>query len=82
MENKQERTLAELNIGEKAIVKKIISDGKERRRFFDFGIVPGTTIEALYRSPWKDPTAYQIRGAVIAFREEHAKHIILEEKGE
>jgi Fe2+ transport system protein FeoA len=39
----------------------------------DLGIVPGTRVAAELRSPSGDPTAYRIRGAVIALRREQAE---------
>ncbi|MBP1890741.1 ferrous iron transport protein A [Clostridium moniliforme] len=56
-------------------VSKIWADGELRRRFFDLGIIEGTSIEILYESPFGDPRAYLIRGAVIAIREEDSKKI-------
>lgn len=49
--------------------------GPERRRFMDLGILPGTVIKAELRSPGGDPTAYLIRGALIALRQEQANLI-------
>lgn len=49
--------------------------GLERRRLMDLGIVPGTVIEAEMKSPSGDPTAYRIRGAIIALRKEQANQI-------
>lgn len=49
--------------------------GTERRRFLDLGILPGTVIRAEIRSPGGDPTAYRIRGALIALRQEQANLI-------
>ena len=49
--------------------------GAERRRFMDLGILPGTWVTAVMRSPGGDPTAYQIRGALIALRAEQAQFI-------
>lgn len=49
--------------------------GPERRRFMDLGILPGTRIIAEMRSPSGDPTAYNIRGALIALRREQANLI-------
>ncbi|MCB9422238.1 MAG: metal-dependent transcriptional regulator [Ardenticatenaceae bacterium] len=49
--------------------------GPERRRFMDLGILPGTKIKAEMRSPGGDPTAYIIRGALIALRQEQANLI-------
>jgi DtxR family Mn-dependent transcriptional regulator len=49
--------------------------GLERRRLLDLGIVPGTVVEAEMKSPSGDPTAYRIRGALIALRKEQAEQI-------
>lgn len=49
--------------------------GPERRRMMDLGILPGTLIQAELISPSGDPTAYRIRGAVIALRREQAQQI-------
>ena len=70
--------LADLPIGASAKVLKLHPTGTERRRFLDLGIVRGTRITALQKSPFGDPTAYSIRGAVIALRREDASKIICE----
>jgi len=49
--------------------------GAERRRIMDMGVLPGTEIEAVMISPTGDPTAYRIRGALIALRKEQADRI-------
>ena len=49
-----------------------------RRRLLDLGLINDTLVESLRRSPWGDPTAYQIRGAVIALRWEEAANIFVE----
>ncbi len=46
--------------------------GSERRRMMDLGILPGTVIQAEMNSPSGDPTAYRIRGALIALRDDQA----------
>jgi DtxR family Mn-dependent transcriptional regulator len=52
--------------------------GADRRRMMDLGILPGTTIEVEMASPSGDPTAYKIRGALIALRKEQAQLIQVE----
>ncbi len=42
--------------------------GMIRRRLLDLGMIPGTRVECLQKSPAGDPAAYLIRGAVIALR--------------
>jgi Fe2+ transport system protein FeoA len=44
----------------------------------DLGILPGTTIEVEMTSPSGDPTAYKVRGALIALRKEQARLIQVE----
>jgi len=46
--------------------------GQERRRLLDLGFVPGTPVEVDMVSPAGDPTAYRVRGSVIALRREQA----------
>lgn len=45
------------------------------RRLGDLGFVQGTGIACLYRSPAGDPTAYGIRGTVIALRKQDAARV-------
>ncbi|MBN1147623.1 MAG: metal-dependent transcriptional regulator [Anaerolineales bacterium] len=51
--------------------------GADRRRMMDLGILPGTIIQAEMLSPGGDPTAYRIRGALIALRREQAQLICI-----
>jgi Fe2+ transport system protein FeoA len=44
----------------------------------DLGLVPGTVVEAELRSPAGDPTAYRIRGAMIALRRSQADLVQVE----
>ena len=66
-----------LPVGETGTVQKLLSDGTQRRRMLDLGLVDGTPVEALQKSPSGDPTAYFIRGAVIALRSEDAGKILI-----
>ncbi|WP_054846960.1 FeoA family protein [Acetivibrio straminisolvens] len=70
--------LSFLAIGKKAKVKFLTLDGSIRRRMLDLGLVSDTIVEALQKSPSGDPTAYHIRGAVIALRSEEASKIMVE----
>lgn len=69
--------LTDLLLGEKARVASISRNvrGIERRRLLDLGILPGTAVEAEMNSPSGDPTAYRIRGALIALRQEQTDQI-------
>ena len=67
--------LDELNEGEQAGVISIESGGNIRRRLQDIGLVPGSAVKCLQKSPLGDPVAYDICGAVIALRQEDASKI-------
>lgn len=69
---KQTKVLSEVLMHKKAVVVSIESNKLLRRRFSDLGIIEDTVIEPLFKSPMGDPTAYLIRGAVIALRSEEA----------
>ena len=71
-------TLNNLPIGKKCIVKELLSNGIERRRMLDLGLIQGTSVEALQKSPSGDPIAYLVRGAVIALRNDDSSKIIIE----
>jgi DtxR family Mn-dependent transcriptional regulator len=69
-----------LRPGERARVVRISPRcrGAERRRLLDLGVVPGTEIAAEIVSPTGDPTAYRVRGALIALRRSQAEMIRVE----
>ncbi|ACL69033.1 FeoA family protein [Halothermothrix orenii] len=62
--------LTQLPIGTKGKVINLTARGNKRRRLLDLGLIPGTTVEPRRRSPSGDPTAYLIRGTVLALRKE------------
>jgi len=72
-------TLSSLNSGEKGEVIEIsrASRNIQRRRLMDLGVIPGTIISMIMKSPGGDPIAYQIRGATIALRKDNADLIFI-----
>ncbi len=71
------RRLSELPLGGRARVLSIASacSGLQRRRLLDLGLVPGTVVSAELKGAAGGPTAYRIRGAVIALRRAQAEQI-------
>ena len=69
--------LTELEEGRRATVGRLLSDGAIRRRLQDIGLIEGTRIECIMKSPGGDPIAYLIRGAVIALRNEDSDNILV-----
>jgi DtxR family Mn-dependent transcriptional regulator len=52
--------------------------GQERRRLLDLGFVAGTAVEVAMISPSGEPTAYRVRGTLIALHREQARLIMVE----
>lgn len=74
---REERFLHELPPGGRGRVLGLTTAcrGAERRRLLDLGFVPGSMVEVTLVSPAGDPTAYQVRGALVALRREQARFI-------
>lgn len=73
----KKQRLCDVRPGESAVVCRSFADGPMRRRFLDIGLTENARVECLGRSPGGDPSAYLIRGAVIAIRREDCKKIIV-----
>lgn len=71
------RSLTSLREGERARVCGLLNTGSMRRRLLDLGLIEGTQVECTQISPYGDPVAYAIRGAVIALRCEDADNILV-----
>ena len=67
--------LNDLQPGQQAIVQELRSTGSIRRRLLDMGLIRNTVVQCLGRSPGGDPSAFLIRGAVIAIRAAVSQHI-------
>jgi DtxR family Mn-dependent transcriptional regulator len=72
--------LSALEPGEKGEVVALAAScrGAQRRRLLDLGVVPGTLVSSELRGPSGDPTAYRIRGALIALRREQADTVYVQ----
>ena len=74
-------SLANLQVGERARVASLRSRGSMRRRLQDIGLIEGTEVECVQKSPAGDPVAYRIRGALIALRSEDSSNILVASNG-
>ena len=70
-------SLNEVEPGQKTRIKEVRSHGSIRRRLLDIGLIENTEVECLGRSPGGDPSAFLIRGAVIALRSEDCRDIMI-----
>lgn len=71
-------SLDKLPLGSLGRVKQVLSDSISRRRLLDLGLISGTRVRPIMKSPKSDPVAYEIRGALIALRSEEAKKVLIE----
>ncbi len=69
--------LSSLKVGQKAKVTSLLSEGSMRRRLQDIGLIEGTEVECIQKSPAGDPVAYLIRGALIALRSEDSAKVLI-----
>ena len=71
-------TMAALKGGESGYVTRLSAPPAMERRLKDLGLVRGTRVTCMVKSPAGDPCAYLIRGALIALRRADAAGIRLE----
>ncbi|MGI6610465.1 MAG: FeoA family protein [Limnochordia bacterium] len=69
------RALSSLAIGDEAVVCGIEADVDTRWRMLDLGLVPGTRVKVIRRSPLGDPVLYMFRGTAMALRNSDAERV-------
>ena len=75
------QTLNMIKVGQNAVIKQLKNEDKMKRRLFDIGLIEGTKVECVTKSPSGDPAAFSVRGAVIALRSEDSKNIVVDLEG-
>ena len=70
-----------LKPGETGKVNGLFLSEDMKKRLQDMGFIKGTKVECAYRSPFGDPSAYFIKGTLIAIRCEDAERIGVEWNG-
>ena len=73
--------LSELTPGSSGVICSLPSEGMLRRRLMTAGFLKNTPVRCVVRSPLGDPSAYLIRGTVIALRRREADTILVEPSG-
>lgn len=67
-----------LKPGEKGWIAGMSLEEEIGRKLTDMGFQRGRLVECAYRSPWGDPTAYYVMGALVAIRRGEAGKIQVE----
>lgn len=70
--------LNHLKPGERGWIVGMSLAERVKRKLRDMGFMEGSLVECAYRSPFGDPTAYFVKGALIAVRGEEARQIQIE----
>lgn len=73
-----EKSLDKYVIGEKGVVKKVLGEGRIKRRLFDMGITPGADVYMRKKAPLGDPIEITIRGYELTLRKTEAECVITE----
>ena len=73
-----EKRLNEFIPGEKGVVKRILGEGKIRRRLFDMGVTPGADIVLRKLAPLGDPVEVTLRGYELTLRKAEAECVVME----
>ncbi len=69
--------LGQIALNQTAYIDSIECEENIKRRLLELGLIQGTKIKPVFKSPLGDPTAYEIRGTLISIRNEEANRIIV-----
>lgn len=72
------KTIVDLKIGEKGIVKKLHGTSAVKRHIMDMGITKGTELTLVKVAPLGDPMELEVRGYELSIRASEAKDIEIE----
>lgn len=72
------KTLSNVKIGEKAVIKKLHGEGAIKRRIMDMGITKGTEVLVRKVAPLGDPMELNVRGYELSIRKADADLIEVE----
>ena len=72
------KTLKDVKVGEKAVVKKLHGEGPIRKRIMDMGITKGVEIYVRKVAPLGDPIELTVRGYELTIRKSEAQNIEVE----
>ena len=70
--------LSDLKIGEKAIVKEILTDTKTTRRLYNLGLYNGVNVKIIRFAPLGCPVEIKIKDFCLALRIKDTKKIVVE----
>lgn len=72
-----ELPLSALAMGQSAYISRLEGEWAMARRLSQLGFTPGTRVECELIAPAGDPSAYRVRGALIALRSSDASQVFV-----
>ena len=72
------KTLKNVAVGDKAIVKRLSGEGALKRRIMDMGVTKGVEIFVRKVAPFGDPIEVTVRGYELSLRKAEAENILVE----
>ena len=75
-----EKKMTEIAIGKSGTVKKVLGEGRVRRRLFDMGVTPNVEFFVRKKAPLGDPIEITIRGYELTLRKDEADLVLVEEE--
>ena len=75
-----QKKLSELEPGEKGTIVKVQGSGALRRRLLDMGLIRGTEIEMVRKSPLGDPLEFLVKGYNLSLRKRECENVYVEVK--
>lgn len=72
------KTLKDVAVGDKAIVKRLSGEGALKRRIMDMGVTKGVEVLVRRVAPLGDPIEVTVRGYELSLRKNEAANIIVE----
>lgn len=67
--------LSDIQVGQKAVIVKVVGHGGFRRRIVEMGFIKGKVVEVLNKAPLGDPIEYGIMDYRVSLRKQEAQHI-------
>ena len=72
------KTLKDVAVGDKAIVKRLSGEGALKRRIMDMGVTKGVEVLVRRVAPLGDPIEVTVRGYELSLRKDEAANMIVE----
>jgi ferrous iron transport protein A len=76
--HRQRNALADLRVGESAVVSNLELSPPVAEHLMNLGIMPGLEVTVARSGPGGDPRVYRVEGTEIAMRRDVSRHIHVE----